>query len=118
MVFVDYEAKVNVQAFVDAYWGEEYVQYIPKDAIVKQKKVTRNERKEKEKTSYKKVAEKCCDSRELTPVEEFPDLFPEVHDGLIRYNMHHHCQHNEVPNEIYRISIRIHIRKHWRIILI
>ena len=87
MVFVDYEAKVNVQAFVDAYWCEEYVQYIPKDSIVKQKKVTRNERKEKEKTSYKKVAEKCCDSRELTPVEEFSDVFPEVHDGLIRYNM-------------------------------
>lgn len=89
IVYVNYEAEVDVQWAIDTYWNISYERFLPGSA--------KYSRPDKEMNAgnvvpYEEFKERQKKVYEVTPVEEFPDVFPRVHDGLIKYDMQGHLE--------------------------
>ena len=88
--YVDYTAVNDADEIIERLWKEEYTKYYPKDAKVKKHKNCKNEANKGGEASVEESEPRDCKTYELTPVKEFPDIFPKVHNGLLKYNMQVH----------------------------
>lgn len=88
-VYLDYEAVIDANAVVENYWDNKYEEFFPGDA-----KHTKKGNGSPKEVSYNDASKKKRSSSlyELMPVEELPDIFPKVHNGLIKYDMQKHCE--------------------------